>query len=164
MMRWQAGIAAALCCVSFAGRAQTAAELPAVQWQLEVVRDGRTIDTFDGTTAVGQAVSATHHHETVHRIGCNENPAAQIDLSRTVTVTPVAVAPAGITLAIDAQETIEDDTPARTSEGCALPPEPRRVAATHPALVVPNDQWASWTLIDSGPTLVYRIRASVVSH
>jgi hypothetical protein len=163
-MRWQAGMAAALCCVSFAGRAQTAAELPVVQWQLEVLRDGRTIDTFDGTTTVGQAVSATHHHETVHRVGCKEIPAAQIDLSRTVTVTPVAVDPAGTTLAIDAQETVEDDTAASTRGGCALPPEPRRVAATHPALVVPNGQWASWTLIDSSPTLVYRIRASVASH
>jgi hypothetical protein len=163
-MRWQAGIAAALCCVSFAARAQTAAEPPAVQWRLEVARDGRTIDTFDGTTAVGQAVSATHHHETVHRVGCKENPAAQIDLFRTVTVTPVAADPAGVTLAIDAQETIEDDTAARTREGCALPPEPRRVAATHPGLVVPYGEWASWTLVDSNPTLVYRIRASVVSH
>jgi hypothetical protein len=171
-MRWQAGIAAALCCVSFANRAQTAAELapasppeaPAVQWRLEVVLDGRTIDTFDGTSALGQAVTATHHHETIHRVGCKENPAARIDLFRTMTVSPVAADAAGVTLAIDAQETIEDDTAARTPEGCALPPEPRRVAANHPGLVVPNGQWASWTIVDSHPMLVYRIRASVVSH
>jgi hypothetical protein len=163
-MRWQAGIAAALCCVWLAARAQTAALPPAVQWRLEVVRDGNTIDTFDGTTAIGQAATATHHHETVNRVGCKENPDAQIDLARTLTISPVAAENASVTLAIDAQETIEDDTPQRTREGCVLPPALRRVAANHPFLVVPDGQWVSWTIVDSHPALIYRVRASVVSH
>jgi hypothetical protein len=163
-MRWKAGIVAALCCVSLAPRAQTAAEPPAVEWRLEVVQDGHTIDTFGGTTAIGQAVSAAHHHEVVHRVGCLENPDARIDLARTLTVSPVRVEPASVWLAIDAQETIEDDTARRTSSGCALPPVPRRVTANHPGLVVPKGEWASWTIVDRSPTLVYRVRANVVSH
>jgi hypothetical protein len=163
-MRWQAGIASALCCISLAARAQTAGEPPAVQWRIEVVEDGRTIDSFDGTTTLGQAASATHHHETVNRVGCKENPAAQIDLARTLTVSPVAVEAGGVTLAIESREIIEDDTVQRTREGCALPPAPGRITAHHPALIVPDGQWASWTIVDSHPTLIYRVRASVVSH
>jgi hypothetical protein len=168
-MRWKAGIAAALGCVCFGGlslaaRAQTTAEPPAIAWQIEVVRDGTTIDTFEGTTGLGQAVTATHHHETVHRVGCKDMPAAQIDLVRTLTVSPVAERPDGIMLAIDAQDTIEDDTVEHTPEGCALPPEPRRITAAHPGLIVPSGQWANWTIINSHPALVYRVRADIASH
>jgi Zn-dependent protease with chaperone function len=45
-----------------------------------------------------------------------------------------------------------------------LPPTPRRLAASHPGLIVPSGQWASWTIVDSHPTLVYRIRAGVESR
>ncbi|HTI17486.1 MAG TPA: hypothetical protein VL598_07465 [Trinickia sp.] len=163
-MGWKAGIAAALCCVSWAAHAQTPAEPPAVDWRLEVVRDGSVVDVFDGSTALGQAQTATHHHETVHRVGCAENPVAKIDLARTLTISPQAADTAGVTFAIDAQEILEDDTPQRTREGCPLPPAPRRVSASHPNLVVPGGQWASWTVVDLHPTLIYRIRASVASH
>jgi hypothetical protein len=136
----------------------------AVAWQLDVVRDGQTIDTFQATTMVGQTYSGTHHHETTHRVGCKENPAGGIDLARTVSVSPTAADIKGVTLAIDADETIEDDTPPTTPEGCALPPQPRRVNASHPGLFVPIGESADWTLIDKNPTLVYRVHASVTSH
>lgn len=137
---------------------------PSVQWQLDVVRDGQTIDTFEATTMLGQAFSATHHHPVTHRVGCKDNPAGGIDLARTVTVSPIAAEVSGVTLAIDADETIEDDAAPATPEGCKLPPQPRRVTASHPGLVVPIGEWAAWTLIDKNPTLVYRVHASVTSH
>lgn len=136
----------------------------AVTWQLDVLRDGQTIDTFQATTTVGQTFSGTHHHETTHRVGCKENPAGGIDLARTVSVSPVAADVGGVTFAIDADETIEDDTAPTTPEGCALPPQPRRVNASHPGLFVPIGEAADWTLIDKNPTLLYRVHASVVSH
>lgn len=171
-MGCKTGLAAALWCVSLVAAAQTATPTPpptaaeptAVQWQLDVVSNGNTIDQFQGTTAVGQAVTATHHHETVHEVGCKRQPDARIDLARTLTVSPVAAEASGITLAIDAQETIEDETVQRTPDGCALPPQPRRVAANHPGLVVAPGQWTNWTIVEAHPTLVYRVRASVASH
>jgi hypothetical protein len=137
---------------------------PEVKWQIDVVRNGQTIDTFESTTALGQAFSATHHHPVTHRVGCKENPAGGIDLARTVTISPLAADVGGVTLAIEADETIEDDSAPSTPEGCKLPPQPRRVNASHPGLVVPIGGSADWTLIDKNPTLVYRLRASVASH
>lgn len=160
-MRWTIGIAAILCCAPLAAAAQMGSEPPAVQWQLEVVSDGATIDRFDGKTALGQAATSTHHHEIVNEAGCLKQPAARIDLARTLTVSPVASDERGITLAIDAQETIEDDQEQRTRDGCKLPPTPRRVTANHPGLIVAAGQTASWTIVDAHPTLVYRVRASV---
>lgn len=144
--------------------AATPAEPIAIQWRLEVLSDGRNVDTFEGTTAVGQAVTATHHHEVVHAIGCKKQPDARIDLARTLTVSPVAAEPSGITLAIDAQETLEDETAQRTPEGCALPPQPRRIAANHPGLVVVPGQPVNWTIVNAHPTLVYRVSANMASH
>ncbi|HEV3104810.1 MAG TPA: hypothetical protein VGZ01_03880 [Trinickia sp.] len=163
-MRCNASIAAVLCCASLAARAQTEAPPAAVDWQLQVLRNGQTIDTFESTTTIGQAYTATHHHETVHRIGCKEMPAAKIDLVRSLTVSPVAVDARGITLSIESNDTVEDDSSQRTIEGCALPPQPRRVAASHPGLIVPGDAWTNWTIVERNPTLVYRVRASVTSH
>ena len=137
---------------------------PVVQWRLEVVRDGQTIDTFESATTLGQGFSATHHHEVTHRVGCKENPAGGIDLARTISISPVEADLSGVTLSIEANETIEDDTAPSTPEGCALPPQPRRVSASHPGLLIPMGEWAAWTLIDKNPTLVYRVRASVESH
>lgn len=159
-----AGDAAASAAAPAADSSALGAMPTAVAWQLDVVRDGRTIDTFQATTMVGQTFSDTHHHPTTHRVGCKENPAGGIDLARTVSVSPVAADIKGITLAIDADETIEDDTAPTTPEGCALPPQPRRVNASHPGLFVPIGESADWTLIDKNPTLVYRVHASVTSH
>jgi hypothetical protein len=160
---WKTSVAAALVCASFAAHAQTDAQ-PAVRWELQVMRDGRKVDAFEGTTTVGQAYTGTHHHEVVHEVGCKDSPAGSIDLARTLTVSPTQADANGVTLAIDAQETIEDDSAPRTTEGCKLPPQPRRVTASHPGLNVPAGQWAAWTIVDKSPNLIYRVSASVVSH
>lgn len=160
-----AGDAASLPSAAGASGAATGEDNPpVVQWRLEVVRDGQTIDTFESATTLGQGFSATHHHEVTHRVGCKENPAGGIDLARTISISPVAADLSGVTLSIEANETIEDDTAPSTPEGCALPPQPRRVSASHPGLLIPIGEWAAWTLIDKNPTLVYRVRASVASH
>ena len=161
--------AAADAAASAAAPATPAASNPddtptAVAWKLDVVRDGQTIDTFEATTMVGQTFSDTHHHPMQHRVGCKDNPAGGIDLARTVSVSPVAADVGGVTLALDTDETIEDDTAPATPEGCTLPPQPRRVNASHPGLLVPMGESADWTLIDKNPTLVYRVHASVAPH
>ena len=133
----------------------------AVQWTLEVLRDGQQIDSFDGTTTVGQARTDTHHKVVTHNVGCKDQPAGSIDLSRTITVSPLQVRANLIVLSIDAQETFESDTAPSTPEGCKLPPQPRQVNANHPGLVVPDGQWVSWQIVDQNPSLAYRVRATL---
>ena len=135
-----------------------------VQWQLQVVSDGQQIDAFDGTTTVGQARTDTHHHVVTHNVGCKDAPGGSIDLSRTLTVAPLQASATEVTLAIDAQETIEEPGARQTDTGCKLPPQPRRVAASHPGLAVPDGQWVTWTIVDKDPTLVYRVKASLVTN
>jgi len=135
----------------------------AVQWQLQVVSDGQQVDAFDGTTTVGQARTDTHHRVVSHNVGCKDVPAGSIDLSRTLTVSPLQASATETTLAIEAQETIEDPGARQTDTGCKLPPQPRQVAASHPGLTVPAGQWVTWTIVDRNPTLVYRVRASIAT-
>jgi hypothetical protein len=153
---------AALCAVSVAAYAQTVAQ-PSVQWELQVMRNDKPIDTFEATTVVGQAHTETRHHEVVHNVGCKNQPAGNIDLSRTLTVSPVQASATSVTLAIEAQETLEEDGTPRTAQGCILPPQPREVSASHPGLAIPAGQWVTWTLVDKNPALVYRVRASMAS-
>ncbi len=160
---WKSSVAAVLLCASFAAYAQTGAQ-SSVQWELEVLRDSQRIDAFEGTTMVGQAYSATHHHEVVHDVGCKDRPAGSIDLARTLTIGPTHADAASVTLAIDAQETIEESRAPSTADGCKLPPQPRRVTASHPGLAVPAGQWTAWTIVEANPTLIYRVRASVVGR
>jgi hypothetical protein len=133
-----------------------------VQWTLEVIRDGQQIDSFDGTTSIGQAHTDTHHKVVSHNVGCKDQPAGSIDLSRTITVSPLQVRANQVILSIDAQETLENDAAPATPEGCKLPPQPRQVNASHPGLVVPQGQWVTWQLVDQNPSLAYRVRASLV--
>jgi hypothetical protein len=147
--------------------AQTHAQVPsqqAVQWQIDVLRDGQQIDSFSATTTVGQARTDTHHQQVTHDVGCKSQPAGSIDLSRTLTVSPLNADASHVTLAIEAQETLEDDSHPVTVEGCKLPPQPRQVSASHPGLQVNDDQWTSWTIVDKNPQLVYRVRAHLVSQ
>ena len=132
-----------------------------VQWTLEVLRDGQQIDSFDGTTTVGQARTDTHHKVVAHNVGCKDQPAGSIDLSRTITVSPLQVRTNLIVLSIEAQETLEGDTAPSTPEGCKLPPQPRQVSANHPGLTVPDGQWVNWQIVDQNPSLVYRVRATL---
>ncbi|MGF6480690.1 hypothetical protein [Paraburkholderia sp. JPY419] len=161
---WKTSIVAMLLGASLLAHAQQQPAQQVVQWQLQVVKDGQQIDSFDGTTTVGQARTDTHHQVVQHPVGCKDQPAGSIDLSRTITVSPLRVDPEGVMFSIDTQETLEDNNAARTDIGCKLPPQPRQVSASHPGLVVPPDQWASWTIVDRNPNLVYRVHASVVSN
>ncbi|HEY1611156.1 MAG TPA: hypothetical protein VGG24_17970 [Paraburkholderia sp.] len=135
---------------------------PPVHWVLEVIRDGQQIDSFEGTTTVGQASTDTHHHPIAHGVGCLDHPAGEVDLSRTISVSPTQASPAVVWLAIDAQETLEGDNTQVSPEGCRLPPQPREVNASHPGLRVPAGQWATWQLVERDPSLMYRVRASIV--
>ncbi|WP_042299293.1 hypothetical protein [Paraburkholderia kururiensis] len=161
---WKTSLAALLPGALLLGAPLLADAQQAVQWELQVMRDGKQIDTFQATTAVGQARTDTHHHVVTHDVGCKQQPAGSIDLARTLTVSPVDANANEVTLAIDAQEVLEEDTPQRTAEGCALPPQPRQVAASHPGLHVPAGQWATWQILPKDPALEYRVRASLVNQ
>jgi hypothetical protein len=135
-----------------------------VKWELQVMRDGQQIDSFDGTTTVGQARTDTHHHVVQNSVGCKDVPAGSIDLARTLTVSPTQADASGVTFAIDAQETLEEPGTRTTDTGCKLPPQPRQVSANHPGLKVPPGDWTTWTIVDKEPNLVYRLRASVANN
>lgn len=134
---------------------------PVVNWTLQVIRDGQQVDSFDGTTTVGQARINKHHKVVTHKVGCKEQPAGSIDLERTITVSPLRADSTGSVLAIEAQETLESDTTPKTREGCKLPPQPSQVHASHPGLVVPAGQWVTWQIVGQDPSLLYRVRASL---
>lgn len=149
---------------SFAGfsnaQAQSSASQP-VKWELQVLRDGQQIDSFSATTNVGQARTDTHHNVVKNSVGCADKPAGDIDLQRTLTVSPVHASADDITLAIEAQETLEETTSRTTAQGCKLPPQPRVVNASHPGLVLKPGEWSNWTIVDKNPSLAYRVRASL---
>nr|WP_084161928.1 hypothetical protein [Paraburkholderia bannensis] len=134
---------------------------PTVQWTLQVMRDGQQIDTFEGTTTVGQARTDTHHKVVTHNVGCKDQPAGSIDLQRTITVSPLQANASAALLQIEAQETLENPAAPKTTDGCKLPPQPRQIGASHPGLSVPAGQWVNWTIVDKDPTIVYRVRASL---
>ncbi|CAB3752893.1 hypothetical protein [Paraburkholderia humisilvae] len=165
---WKARIAAVLAfmpLLTFAQEPGPGTPAPVVQWQLQVMENGQQIDAFEGTTAVGQARTDTHHHVVQHDVGCKDQPAGSIDLQRTVSVTPIAADASGVTLAIDVQDTLEDTGAQQASpSGCKLPPQPRQLSASHPGLKVPPGDWGSWQIVDKDPQLVYRVRASVASN
>ncbi|MFL9913913.1 hypothetical protein PQR75_00580 [Paraburkholderia fungorum] len=154
-------LAAALFGTSLLANAQQGSAQQVVQWQLQVMRNGQQIDSFDGTTTVGQARTDTHHKMVQHNVGCKDQPGGSIDLARTLTISPLQADANAVTLSIEAQETFEEDTARQTDTGCKLPPQPRQVSASHPGLTVPAGQWASWTIVDKDPNLVYRVRASL---
>jgi hypothetical protein len=134
---------------------------PSVQWRLEVIRDGQQIDSFDGTTTVGQAHTDTHHHVIAHAVGCLDHPGGDIDLARTLTLSPTQASATEVTLAIDAQETLEESAAQQTPQGCRLPPQPRQVNASHPGLRVPAGEWVTWQIVEQDPSLAYRVRAGI---
>jgi hypothetical protein len=165
MRLWNRCLAATLLAV-VAGTAAVGAQAQdagqqAVKWTLQVMRDGQQVDEFDGTTAVGQAHTDTHHHPTTHDLGCKDQPAGSIDLERTVTVSPLRANASVAILSIDTEETLESDDHPQTPEGCKLPPQPRQVNASHPGLEVPAGQTVTWQIVDKDPSLAYRISASL---
>lgn len=167
MMLWKHCLATSLFAAAgtaaVCAHAQDAAQ-PVVNWTLDVLRDGQQIDQFEGATTVGQARTDTHHHVVTRDIGCKDQPGGSIDLQRTVTVSPLQANASEAILAIDAQETLESDAQTLTPEGCKLPPQPRRVTASHPGLRVPAGEPVSWQIVDTNPSLAYRISASLAPH
>ncbi|AET90333.1 MULTISPECIES: hypothetical protein [Caballeronia] len=150
----------AAACFAAGAQAQIAPPQP-VNWELQVVRDGQQIDSFAATTNVGQARTDTHHNKVKNRVGCADQPAGDIDLQRTLTVSPTHASADDITLAIDAQETLQDDSTRVSPSGCKLPPVPRQVSASHPGMVLKPGEWQQWQIIESNPSLAYRVRASL---
>src|ERR1700712_1150456 len=134
-----------------------------VKWELQVLQDGQQIDSFTGTTAVGQARTDTHHHVVKNNVGCADKPAGDIDLQRTLTLSPVHASADDITLQIDAQETLQDSAAPVTVAGCKLPPQPRQVNAAHPGLVLKPGDWSTWQIVDKNPTLTYKVRATLAT-
>ncbi|ASL43861.1 MULTISPECIES: hypothetical protein [Burkholderiaceae] len=160
---WKTSILAVLLGTSLLANAQQRPAQQVVQWQLQVMRDGQQIDSFDGTTTVGQARTDTHHKVVQHNVGCKDQPGGSLDLTRTLTVSPLQADANEVTLSIEAQETFEEDGAQQTDTGCKLPPQPRQVSASHPGLKVAAGQWASWTIVDKNPNLVYRVKASLAN-
>jgi len=137
---------------------------PAVHWTIDVLRDGQQIDEFQGTTTVGQARTDTHHHVVSHEVGCKDQPGGSIDLQRTVTVSPLRANPGETILSIDAEETLESDAAPQTTEGCRLPPQPRRLTANHPGLRVPAGEPVTWQIVEQNPSLAYRVSANLATQ
>ncbi|CAM2147630.1 hypothetical protein [Paraburkholderia tropica] len=156
-----ASAAAAVAASGTSAPASPLAPQGVVNWTLEVDRDGQKIDSFEGSTTVGQARTDTHHKVVTHNVGCKDQPAGSIDLQRTITVSPLQANASAAILAIDAQETLENPVAPKTTDGCKLPPQPRQVSASHPGLNVPAGQWVTWTIVDHDPKLVYRVRANL---
>ncbi|SAL78926.1 hypothetical protein AWB71_05790 [Caballeronia peredens] len=157
-----AALVTGACLVAVGAHAQIAPPQP-VSWELQVVQDGKQIDAFSATTNVGQARTDTHHNKVQNRVGCADQPAGDIDLQRTLTVSPIHASADDITLAIDAQETLQEESTRVSPSGCKLPPVPRQVSASHPGLVLKPGEWGQWQIIESNPSLAYRVRASLGS-
>jgi hypothetical protein len=155
-------LAGVLLAVALVAHGQTSTSQP-VKWELQVVRDGQQVDSFSATTNVGQARTDTHHDVVKNNVGCADKPAGDIDLQRTLTVSPVHVSADDITLSIDAQETLQDDASRASAQGCKLPPQPRVVNASHPGLVLKPGEWSTWQIVDKDPSLAYRVRASLTT-
>jgi len=146
----------------FSALAQSTTPQP-VKWELQVLQDGQQTDSFTGTTSVGQARTDTHHHVVKNNVGCADKPAGDIDLQRTLTISPVHANSDDITLQIDAQETLQSNDAPVTVAGCKLPPQPRQVSATHPGLVLKPGEWSTWQIVDKNPSLTYKVRATLAT-
>ncbi|RQQ41945.1 hypothetical protein [Burkholderia stagnalis] len=153
------GLAVLLAGAALAAHAQSPA--PAVvAWEIQVVSDGQTIDTFQQDTTVGQTRTDTHRYPSAVPVGCGDKArVVPVERTRAVTVAPLAADANAISLALDVQETL-DDTNAKPADPC-LPTSPRQIVASHPGLSVGADAWTDWTLIEQRPHLMYRVRAHV---
>lgn len=153
-------LAVVLTSVAPAAHAQSTA--PAVvAWEIQVVSNGQTVDTFQQKTTVGQTRTDTHRYPSAVPVGCGDKArVVPTERSRSVTVAPLYVDDDVVSLAIDAQETL-DDSDAAQRDPC-LPASPRQIIASHPGLSVGSTNWTDWTLIDQQPKLVYRVRARIV--
>ncbi|WP_323119567.1 hypothetical protein [Burkholderia alba] len=157
---FKTSLAGALAGAALAAHAQGGPP-PAIDWELQVVRDGQTIDTFHQKTTIGQSRTDTHQTEAALPAGCVADPAAKpSELSRTVTVAPLYVDGDAITLSLDTQDQLDDDASRSGVAACTAAP-PRQIVASHPGLNVRAGDWTDWTVVDKHPLLVYRVRARV---
>jgi hypothetical protein len=159
MLRVLALLTALSCLI--AGPAHAQVSTPLVHWQLDVIQNGETVDTFKADTPLEQTQTETREHEATHVVGCAQKPAAHIVLTRSIAVTPSTSDARGVSFMIDATEMLEDAASQRTGEGCTLPPQPRVVHATHPALMVGASGWTDWPVVAHDPVLIYRLQATV---
>ena len=151
-----------------AGAPWAAAAQNAIQWELDVVEQGQTVDQFKDVTSLGQARTESASHTVQHVLNCPPpagNPIApDFKLTRTITLSPIHLGADDITFAIDTREMIEDSVANPSASSCTLPPEARVVSASHPGLTVRTDgSWTSWTVIEHEPSLVYRIKAMLAA-
>jgi hypothetical protein len=159
MLRVLALLTALSCVMAVPAHAQVST--PLVHWQLEVIQNGETVDTFKADTPLEQTQTETREHEATHVVGCAEKPAAHIVLTRSIAVTPSTSDERGVSFMIDATEMLEDAAAQHTGEGCTLPPQPRVVHATPPALMVGASGWTDWPVVAHDPVLTYRLQATV---
>ncbi len=131
-----------------------------VDWEIRVLHDGRTVDTFHHTTTVGQSRTDTHDYALTLPANCTGKDAEIVakvkpQRSRSVTVAPLYADGGTVTLQLDAQETLDD------GDGCTL--APRQISASHPGLAVHGDGWTDWAPADKNAHLLYQVRAHVVA-
>jgi hypothetical protein len=155
-----AALAATLAGVTFAARAQDAPQ--SIDWEVRVVHAGQTVDTFHHTTTVGQSRTDSHTYAVRLPASCPASVEASAvaamkpERTRSVTVAPLYVDGATVTLALDVQEIVDD------GDGCSL--SPRQISASHPGLAVKADGWTDWAPADKAARLVYQVRAHVVAN
>lgn len=150
---------ASLCSLLFWGSAPVCAQpsTPIVHWELQIIQEGQQVASFAGQTPLGQSHTETKHYPDQPRVDCNQ-PA--LELSRTITITPDNLNPTkqAVTFTLETRETL---APSHTSAAfdCPALAVPRVVNASHPAFVVPLDNWADWQILPRNPVLIYRLRA-----
>ncbi|MEX3527307.1 MAG: hypothetical protein VB143_08660 [Burkholderia sp.] len=131
-----------------------------IDWEIRVLHDGQTVDTFHQTPTVGQSRTDTHSYPVTLGAACTGKEASIVaavkpQRSRTVTVAPLYVEGDTVTLQLDAQETLDD-----SDDGCSL--APRQISASHPGLAVHAQSWTDWAPADKNARLLYQVRAHVV--
>ena len=145
------GLTVLLASIALAAHAQIPAPA-SVAWEIQAVRDGQTIDTFQQRTTVGQTRTDTHRYPSAVPVGCgNAARVVPTERSRAVTVAPLTVDAGAntVSLALDVQETIDDEG-AKPADPC-VPASPRQIVASHPGLTVGADAWTDWTLVEQHP-------------
>ncbi len=161
-------------CVMPASYAQ--ASTPIVRWELQVLQEGRLVDSFRGATPLGQSYTATHRyplkvkHPCKDQIPTDESNKAIRDekshqineLARTITVMPNYIALPLITFSIEAQEQL-DASHSFSARPCPPHAEVRTVNASHPTLTVSEGAWSNWQILKKKPLLTYRLRARIAT-
>ncbi len=169
--------------VCFMSASYAQASTPIVRWELQVLQEGRLVDSFKGATPLGQSYTATHRYPVNAKRACkdqmlNDEPDESNnaindkkndkkdhpinELSRTITVVPNYIALPLITFSIEAQEQLEIPH-SFSSRPCSPYAEPRTVNASHPTLTVSEGAWSSWQILKKKPLLTYRLRARIAT-